>query len=241
MAARPNYKWPSEWQGCIPVVPGIGIQHGDLGGPVGEITHDGKALLYGAHRIDVAAVLALLIQAPIMVVPLPRVCVATNVASRKGLQVIQGVQLADGDLVLLIGQNTGSQNGPWIAHADIDGVQQDWTRPELPYFSSQLFAVQAGTFAGKLIRRTNVGTITEDTTAQTFDELATNTADGDGCLEGPCLEVGTQNAGYGYGVNQSWIIVDGTNPPLVPVLRLIDQTDGSIKTVRVNGGVLQVV
>lgn len=51
-----------------------------------------------------------------------RVMANTNI-TLSGTQTIDGIALSAGDLVLLTGQTTGSQNGPWIVSAGA------WTRP----------------------------------------------------------------------------------------------------------------
>lgn len=52
-----------------------------------------------------------------------RVVATANVASRSGLATVDGVTLAAGDLVLLVAQSSGSQNGLWKVASGA------WTRP----------------------------------------------------------------------------------------------------------------
>lgn len=54
----------------------------------------------------------------------PAACVAiSNISSLSGYQTIDGYTLVSGDLVLLVGQSTASQNGLWTA------ASGSWTRP----------------------------------------------------------------------------------------------------------------
>jgi hypothetical protein len=92
----------------------------------------------------------------------------SNVASLSGLPTVDGVSVGAGKRVLLVGQSTASQNGPWIVHTGA------WTRPS--DFASgtgdgSFLAVEAGTAnAGSIW--VLVGTsITIDTTAQTWVPL----------------------------------------------------------------------
>ena len=169
-----NAKRPTELQGGPVLIQELGLDFQDGSGPVGRLAHDGKTLLFKSLAVDEAYPDE--VQAPVAVVPLPRIAYGSNVASRSGLQTLQNVALIDGDIVLLFGQTSGAQNGLWQLHANVDGTAQAWTRPKLPYVSGQLFAIQGGVFAGSLFRRTNVGEITEDTTAQTFEVVLTGSA-----------------------------------------------------------------
>lgn len=58
---------------------------------------------------------------------------------------------------------------------------------------------------------------------------------GDGSLDS--LVVGTVGGGTYYGSSDSWISIDGTNPPTFSRLRMIDETTGLYVTWRTNGGV----
>lgn len=62
---------------------------------------------------------------------------------------------------------------------------------------------------------------------------------GDGSLD--TLVVGTVGGGAYYGTSDSWIWIDGTNPPTLARLRFLDETTGGYREVRVNNGVLGVV
>jgi hypothetical protein len=92
----------------------------------------------------------------------------TNVALT-GLQTIDGVTNIAGDLVLLTGQTTSSQNGPWVVASGA------WTRPS--WWSSASTVPEGSYFIldpdGTTYKNTkwwcnNTGTITVDTTAVSF-------------------------------------------------------------------------
>jgi hypothetical protein len=94
------------------------------------------------------------------------VVAAGNVASLAGLPVIDGVSLSVGQRVLLVGQTTRSQNGPWITASGA------WSRPaDFPSAGTgdgSFLAVEVGTlYAGSVW--VLVGTsITIDTSPQTW-------------------------------------------------------------------------
>lgn len=98
----------------------------------------------------------------------PAAAVATSNVSLSGFQTIDGYTLASGDLVLLTGQTTASQNGLWSA------ASGSWTRPK--EFASTLSvqgrtcAVINGTTNGNttwLLKAPTAG-VTIDTTSQTW-------------------------------------------------------------------------
>jgi hypothetical protein len=95
-------------------------------------------------------------------------CVASsNVASLSGLNSYDGYTLTAGDIVLLAGQSTPSQNGPWVAAAG------SWTRPTDFATGNSVKArtiavIQGTTYGGSTwLLKTN-GSITVDTTSQTW-------------------------------------------------------------------------
>lgn len=53
--------------------------------------------------------------------------------------------------------------------------------------------------------------------------------------------VGSPNQGYYHAGNISWMSIDGTNPPLIPAIRMIDQTTGFEYLVGINNGVLGII
>lgn len=61
----------------------------------------------------------------------------------------------------------------------------------------------------------------------------------DGSLDS--LAVGTAGGGTYYGSSDSWMSIDGTNPPTFSRIRLLDETTGLYVQVRANGGALEVI
>jgi hypothetical protein len=57
---------------------------------------------------------------------------------------------------------------------------------------------------------------------------------GDGSLD--TLAVGTAGGGSYYGSSDSWISIDGTNPPTFSRIRMLDETTGLYVVCRVNNG-----
>ena len=68
-----------------------------------------------------------------------------------------------------------------------------------------------------------------------INELITN----DGVSD--TLNVGGGATGPYYGGSESWLRVDGTNPPTMPRIRLQDQTTGAYRILQIAGGVVVVV
>lgn len=101
----------------------------------------------------------------------------TNVASLSGLPTIDGVSVSDPTLgpVLLVGQTTASQDGPWTVASGA------WTRPT-DFASGAVISggrtcqVEAGTLFAKTIwgLSTQAGAITVDTTAQVWTTTQVN-------------------------------------------------------------------
>jgi len=97
-----------------------------------------------------------------------RILAAANIASLSGLAAIDGVTPVANDIILLIAQSTGSQNGPWVASAGA------WSRPSWWAAAStvvegQYFLIAEGTvYKDTKFFLTTVGTITVDTTATAF-------------------------------------------------------------------------
>lgn len=50
------------------------------------------------------------------------------------------------------------------------------------------------------------------------------------------LQVGTPGGGSYYGSSNSWMLIDGTNPPSFSRIRMLDETTGLYVTYRSNGG-----
>jgi len=99
---------------------------------------------------------------------LPVACVAaSNVSSLSGLNTYDGYTLTAGDQVLLIGQTTASQNGPWVAASGA------WTRPTDFATGNSVKArsiqvIQGTTYGGSAFLLQTNSSITVDTTAQTW-------------------------------------------------------------------------
>jgi hypothetical protein len=95
---------------------------------------------------------------------------STNLASLSGSQTVDGFSTAAGDLILLRGQTTTSQNGPWVASAGA------WTRPTwyasgntTQAFFGLLFNVTDGTvYGGGRFYISTTGTLTIDTSSVAF-------------------------------------------------------------------------
>ena len=99
------------------------------------------------------------------------VAIATSNVALSGTQTIDGVSVSAGQRVLLTGQSTASQNGIWVVASGA------WTRPT--DFASGATATagayvlaEAGTaYQGHGFILTGTGTITIDTTSQTWQEF----------------------------------------------------------------------
>ncbi|MFC3833521.1 hypothetical protein [Deinococcus rufus] len=99
----------------------------------------------------------------------------TNVATRSGLGTYNGYTLTSGDVILLTGQTTGSENGPWVAGSGA------WTRPT--YYATGAteregseIVITRGTFAGYSYVMTTQGGATVDTTSTSWLGLPYATA-----------------------------------------------------------------
>ena len=99
--------------------------------------------------------------------------VAVSNQSLSGLPTIDGVALANGARLLLVGQTTASQNGIWVTAASGSGA---WTRPaDFTSTSGQVGTavdVEAGTsyYASRWIM-TGTTTVTVDTSSQSWVEI----------------------------------------------------------------------
>jgi hypothetical protein len=54
------------------------------------------------------------------------------------------------------------------------------------------------------------------------------------------LDVGSGTGAY-YGTSDSWINVDGTNPPSLSAIRFVDTVTGAYRTVTIDNGVVGIV
>jgi hypothetical protein len=106
-----------------------------------------------------------------------RVLANTNLASLSGLLTIDSVTISTGDRVLLCGQTTASQNGPWIASATAWTRPSDWlsgaTLGEGAYF---LIDPDGATFKNTKWFCTNVGSFVVDTAATSWAQDMSGTA-----------------------------------------------------------------
>ena len=106
----------------------------------------------------------------------------TNLATLSGVQTVDSVSTATNDVVLLIAQSTGSQNGPWVAQSGT------WTRPTWwAAASSQsrrsrfIGATKGSIFASNGMAEikmvlTGTDAITVDTTSLSFALITTQVA-----------------------------------------------------------------
>lgn len=134
-----------------------------------------------------------------------RVATSTNVSLSSPGATIDGITMAANDVILLMGQTTTSQNGPWVWTASASAL----TRPA-NYASGttatpgSFWDVREGTNADLFALLTTDGAVVVDTTAQAFVIRGTSTA---GATTGYGTTVsGTQvnvNAGTGISVPAS--------------------------------------
>lgn len=130
--------------------------------------------------------------------------VATTNQALSGLPTIDGVTVADGTMLLLSAQSTGSQNGPWTAHSGA------WTRPSWYPSGGTTQAFQfittfirlGTTYQGTTWRQTAAGPITIDTTATTWAvtpfALNTNTLTGQVPVANGGTGVATTSQNFGF-------------------------------------------
>jgi len=57
----------------------------------------------------------------------------------------------------------------------------------------------------------------------------------------PALVVGDVPAGYYGGSNSSWLIVDGSNPPTVEKIRMVDLANGDLYDLTISSGSVTLV
>jgi hypothetical protein len=98
-----------------------------------------------------------------------RLLSSANLTSLSGLAAVDGVTPNVGDLILLTGQTTQSQNGPWLAAAGAWTRPSDWWVSATVVNEGQYFLIAEGTtYKDTKWWCTTVGTITVDTTATAF-------------------------------------------------------------------------
>jgi len=91
--------------------------------------------------------------------------VAVANVTRSGTQTIDGVALGDGDRVLLTGQALPAQNGLYTVAAGA------WARTDDTLVADMLVTVSGGSLSPSLYRLDTAGTITPDTTPQTWGRI----------------------------------------------------------------------
>jgi hypothetical protein len=104
-----------------------------------------------------------------------RMVAVANVTPLSGVQNFDGVTAAAGDVVLLTGQTTAAQNGPWVQAAGA------WTRPAFwSAASSQrpalFFITEGTTYDNTKWTTTTNGLITVDTTSVTITQDTSGTS-----------------------------------------------------------------
>ena len=121
----------------------------------------------------------------------------TNIASLSGLPVVDSYTLLNSDVVLLVGQTTQSQNGPWQMPASGSGA---WIRPT-DYATGasmrgRMIEVNGGTQWSQTVwAMASTSSITVDTTATTWQ----------------CVTLPNPSVYEGY-----WLTNDGVNPVWSP-------------------------
>lgn len=99
-----------------------------------------------------------------------RLLIDANVAALSGLTARDSVTPVAGDLLLLIAQTTGSQNGPWVAAAGA-WARPSWWAGATTVSEGQYFLVAEGTvYKNSKFFSTTTGAITVDTTTVNFSQ-----------------------------------------------------------------------
>jgi hypothetical protein len=101
-----------------------------------------------------------------------RCAITTNVTIATALNAgdsIDGVTLAAGDRVMLMGQSTGSENGLYVVGPT--PVRSEHMCTGLDTLGSVIVVLEGTANGGKVFKNTNAGPITIDTTALTFAEF----------------------------------------------------------------------
>lgn len=128
------------------------------------------------------------------------VAVSTNVNISSPGATLDGVAMTALDRVLLYGQSTGAENGPWIWNGAAAAMTRpdDWTGAVVAT-GGATFPIEQGTNADKLGICTTNGTITVNTTSTAFTVMSAGTSyvAGAGLTESPAL---TFNVGAGTGI-----------------------------------------
>lgn len=134
------------------------------------------------------------------------VALTTNISISSAPATIDGLSLSNGDRVLLVGQTTGAEKGLWV----YNGTGNPLTRPTDFAAGSTLFAyrgitvyVRNGTAnARKFYYLVTTGTVTIDTTSQTWSELSFTASE----IQGGVLDVNVGGTGAVLGVTGPGIV-----------------------------------
>lgn len=139
-----------------------------------------------------------------------KVAATTNINTASGPATIDGIAVGSGDLVLLTGQTTGSQNGPYV-HGGTGAAMtraSNWDTSAEAVLGSY-WIVQQGTNADTFAMLTNDSAITLNTTVPTFvfrGAAGSSYTAGDGlALSGSVFNVG---AGAGISVAADSVAID---------------------------------
>ena len=150
-----------------------------------------------------------------------------------GLQTIDTVVLSAKDRVLLIGQNTGAQNGPWVVRSGAWTRPDDWSaassQPMGGYFITE---PDGSVYKNTKWFCTNNNVITVDTTPSTFSQDLSGTiySNGSGLnLTGTVFSVKNGN-GLGFDVLSSLtLVLNGSSLNLSGSgIKITDGTPGQI-------------
>lgn len=95
----------------------------------------------------------------------------TNISALTALQTIDGITLTAGQRVLLVGQTTASQNGPYVAAAGAWSRDTDTVTPQAFFFVEQ-----GTTYGGSQWKVSTTGAITLGTTALTIVQFGASAA-----------------------------------------------------------------
>lgn len=123
--------------------------------------------------------------------------VATNVnqATLSGLLTLDGITTVAGDRILLFGQTTASQNGPWVAASGAWTRPTDWDATSDISFGASFLVREGATNADKQFTLTTDGAIVVGTTAVAFAQTGAGT---------------TYVQGTGISISGSTIAIDTT-------------------------------
>jgi len=122
------------------------------------------AIAYGATALAFAVVGAVPAGAgaAMPAVITPKAATHVNVTI-SGPQTVDGTACTAGDLVVLMGQTTGPENGPWVVQAGA------WTRPTIPFGPGSLVLPSSGAeWSGQLLVCMNQAPIVYGTTTAVF-------------------------------------------------------------------------